>query len=72
MKEPESTMSTQRRTFLKVAVAAGGATALAPVAASPPDVLSADQAAADPGSANRSKGYHETQHIKDYYRTLRE
>lgn len=57
----------ERRTFLKKLAAAGGATAA---------VAIGGQAAASPEPAPASepaknRGYHETPHIRDYYRTAR-
>lgn len=60
-----------RRTFLKGIVAAGGASALTAVSASHlTDILDDHQAAAD-DAATAARGYHETPHIREYYRTLR-
>ena len=74
MKKDKTHFTADRRTFLKGAAVAGGAAALTaasatglvePAAKTPP--------AAAPATADKtaSKGYHETQHIKDYYRILR-
>ena len=60
-----------RRRFLKGVAAAGGATALASVFASG---LIAKHPAGTAVRKNRqpgSRGYRETDHIKEYYRTLR-
>lgn len=72
MKKHEAAYAAGRRDFLKGVAAAGGATALTAVFASR---LVADDT---PGTAARkareptvSRGYHETDHIRDYYRTLR-
>jgi hypothetical protein len=61
----------ERRRFLKGVAAAGGATALTSVFAS-------GLVSSDPGGTSirktrpqESRGYHETDHIKEYYRTLR-
>ena len=57
----------ERRTFLKKLAAAGGATAA--VAMSNQAVASPD---ADPGSeSTEQRGYHETLHIRNYYRTAK-
>ena len=60
-----------RRKFLKGIAAAGSATALTSVFAS--DLIARDPAlnalATNPQSG--SHGYHETEHIRQYYRTLR-
>ena len=55
----------ERRTFLKKLAAAGGATAA---------VAMSNQAVAEPDVASESteeRGYHETSHIRSYYRTAR-
>ena len=71
MKQQHTGPVTDRRSFLKGVAAAGGATALTTLFASR---LLADDSA---GTATRksdvmaSRGYHETDHIRDYYRTLR-
>ena len=72
MIKDKTRFTANRRIFLKGAAAAGGAAAIATVAAS--GLADAgDEAAELPDVADNkaSKGYHETQHIKDYYRTLR-
>jgi hypothetical protein len=72
MKKQQADHVAERRNFLKGVAAAGGATALTAVFASR---LVADD---NPGTAARkvtqpaaSRGYRETDHIRDYYRTLR-
>ena len=72
MKEPASQMSSARRTFLKTAVAAGGVTALGAANAAPAEEISQQTISAVPETAAESTGYHETAHIKHYYKTLRE
>ncbi len=72
MKEPASQMSSARRTFLKTAVAAGGVTALGAANAAPAEEISQKTISAVPEPAAESMGYHETAHIKHYYKTLRE
>jgi len=72
MIKDKTRFTANRRIFLKGAAAAGGAAAL--TAASAADLLDEDLEELTPGDAvdtRASKGYHETQHIKDYYRTLR-
>ena len=71
MKKHQATLAAGRRRFLKGVAAAGGATALTSVFAS-------GLMAPDPGgTADRkipqpeSRGYRETDHIREYYRTLR-
>lgn len=71
MKQQHAGHAAERRRFLKGIAAAGGATALTAVFAS--RLLASDPG----GTAARkiqqpeSRGYHETDHIRDYYRTLR-
>ena len=72
MIKDKTRFTANRRIFLKGAAAAGGAAAITAVSASglidadtEPDILP------DTADNKASKGYHETQHIKDYYRTLR-
>jgi len=70
MKKQDPAHAAERRRFLKGMAVAGGATALATVFAS--RLTAADTT----GTATRktvqpaSRGYHETDHIRDYYRTL--
>jgi secreted PhoX family phosphatase len=70
MKQHQAEPAIDRRNFLK-GVAAGGATAMTTFFA--PQLMAADSG----GTATRkyadkaSRGYHETDHIRDYYRTLR-
>ena len=57
----------ERRTFLKKLAAAGGATAAVAIGGQA-------AASAEPAPASepaKSQGYHETPHIRDYYRTAR-
>ena len=74
MKKDKTHFTADRRMFLKGAAVAGGAAALTAVSATG---LVEPAAEAIPGAVpagadkTASKGYHETQHIKDYYRTLR-
>ena len=63
--------ATERRRFLQGVAVTGGATVLTGVLAS--DLLARDPAATT-ASKNRqpeSRGYRETGHIREYYRTLR-
>lgn len=72
MKKRTTPFTPDRRLFLKGAAAAGGVTALAAVSASGlNDSDTADNT--DPGTAAgpASRGYRETAHIREYYRTLR-
>ena len=69
MKKRNSESPTDRRNFLKGAVAAGGVAAIS--------VISASKLHDDKGEPpereqdiQESRGYHETDHIRAYYRTL--
>ncbi len=65
MKNPQSKLS--RRDFLRVA-GAGGAAATLTLAAKQGSVATADK----PDAAGRAgKGYHLTDHIRNYYRTAK-
>ena len=74
MKKDKTRFTADRRAFLKGAAVAGGADALTAASATG---LVEPATESDPGAApatadkTASKGYHETQHIKDYYRILR-
>ena len=59
---------TSRREFLKGAAAAGGAVAV--VAATGTNVMAAENVETEVKST-KPKGYQETQHVKDYYASLR-
>ncbi len=73
MKEPADHLSRARRTFLKTAVAAGGVSVLSTAnAAAAEQILHNSKKPAEPEAETNSAGYHETDHIKRYYRTLRE
>ncbi len=63
--EPLSRVGTDRRRFMKGVAAAGGAAALA-AGLQPAAASTADQQA---GKSGRGSGYHETDHIRDYYKT---
>jgi len=71
MIKDKTRFTVNRRIFLKGAAAAGGAAAITAVSAS--GLVDADtEEDVIPAADNKaSKGYHETRHIKDYYRTLR-
>lgn len=70
MQEKKTSHSEARRIFLKGVAAAGGATALTAVAATRiTDDKSGEAAPGNSVPANR--GYRETPHIREYYRTLR-
>jgi len=68
MTRKSRTYTEERRTFLKKLAAAGGATA-AVVVTSRSALASPDHKPA-PEAANQ-RGYHETPHIRDYYRTAK-
>ena len=72
MKKNKTRFTADRRMFLKGAAIAGGAAALTAVSAT--GLVAADaenERLPDATDKTASKGYHETQHIKDYYRSLR-
>jgi len=74
MKKDKTRFTADRRMFLKGAAVAGGAAALTAVsAAGLVEPAAESDTESDSGAADKtaSKGYHETQHIKDYYRILR-
>lgn len=72
MIKDKTRFTANRRIFLKGAAAAGGAAALtAASAANLIDEEAEELTSPDAMENKTSKGYHETQHIKDYYRTLR-
>ena len=58
----------KRRGFLRAASGAGALGALAVVAG---DAPAAAPVAAKPAAEARSAGYHETEHIRQYYRTAK-
>ena len=68
MTRKSRTYTEERRTFLKKLAAAGGAGA-AVVMTSRSALASADNEPAP--EATKQRGYHETAHIRDYYRTAR-
>lgn len=57
-----------RREFLKGAAVAGGTVAI--VASTGSNVMAAEETDIVTQS-NKSQGYHETQHVHDYYNSLR-
>ena len=68
MTRQSRTYTEERRTFLKKLAAAGGATAA--VAVTSRSALASP--AHDPApKATKQRGYHETPHIRDYYRTAK-
>ncbi|MDD3447405.1 MAG: hypothetical protein PHF72_00065 [Gammaproteobacteria bacterium] len=60
-----------RRAFLKGALAAGTATTVAAVVVGGGAPVREAEAAAAPGAGTGSKGYRESEHVQDYYRTAR-
>jgi len=72
MNKEQTHFTADRRTFLKGLAVAGGSAALTAVSATGRvDPAKEIATAADTAGKTASKGYHETQHIKDYYRALR-
>ena len=72
MKKDKTRFTADRRMFLKGFAVAGGAAAVTAVSATGL-VAAGTKAKAAAGTAAKpaSRGYHETRHIKDYYRVLR-
>ena len=70
MKSKSGPVSTERRNFLTGVAAAGGATVLAVSNAAPLLDGGEPEATPDPGSS-KHQTYHLTDHIRDYYRSLR-
>jgi hypothetical protein len=71
MKQQQAGPVTDRRSFLKGVAAAGGASALTALFAARLLADDAEGTAARKSEVMASRGYHETDHIRDYYRTLR-
>ena len=72
MKKDKTRFTADRRMFLKSFAVAGGTAALTAVSATGlVDRDTKEQVAAETAEKRASKGYHESQHIKDYYRVLR-
>ena len=67
-KTNDTSVDPRRRGFLRAAGGAGALGALAAVASQAPAAAVASPAAAGPAG---SVGYHETEHIRHYYRTAR-
>jgi hypothetical protein len=68
MSRKSSSYTADRRTFLKKLAAAGGATAAVAMSGRAA-VASPEQGTAS--EPDRQKGYHETPHIRSYYRSAR-
>ena len=71
MKQQQAGPAIDRRGFLKGVAATGGATALTAFFASRLIADDSGGTAARKSEVMASRGYHETDHIRDYYRTLR-
>ena len=69
MDQQTKAVDKKRRVFLRAAGGAGALGALAAVASDAP--AAAAPAAAAPAPEARSAGYHETDHIRQYYRTAK-
>ena len=66
------TLTGNRRTFLKAAVAAGGTTALSTLSTAPVAATDNPDSRPDADARTESRGYRETAHIKEYYKIIRE
>jgi hypothetical protein len=72
MNKDKTRFTADRRMFLKGAAVTGGTAALAAVSAAGLVDHAAEQPAnPDATDKSASRGYHETRHIRDYYRALR-
>ena len=71
MKQHQTGPATDRRRFLKGVAAAGGAAALPSFFTTQLIANDTGGTAARKSDVMASRGYHETDHIRDYYRTLR-
>lgn len=71
MKQQQAGPVTDRRSFLKGVAAAGGAGALTALFATRLVTADSTGTATRKGEIIASRGYHETDHIRDYYRALR-
>ncbi len=68
MSRKSSSYTADRRTFLKKLAAAGGATAAVAVSGRAAVASPEQGTASEPA---KQEGYHETPHIKSYYRSAR-
>jgi len=66
------TLTGNRRTFLKAAVAAGGTTALSTLSTAPVAATDSPDSPPCADARTESRGYRETAHIKEYYKIIRE
>jgi hypothetical protein len=71
MKQHQAGPATDRRRFLKGVAAAGGAAALTSFFTSRLIADDSNGTQVRKSDSIASRGYHETDHIRDYYRTLR-
>ncbi len=71
MKKQDPAHAAERRRFLKGMAVAGGTTALASVFASRLMAADTGGTAARKIQQPESRGYRETDHIREYYRTLK-
>ena len=72
MKKDKTRFTADRRMFLKGAAVAGGSVALTAVSATGlVEQATEERPVPEATGKTASRGYHETQHIKDYYRILR-
>lgn len=71
MKQQQAGPTSDRRSFLKGVVAGGGAAALTTFFASRLLPTDTHGTATRKSEVMASRGYHETDHIRDYYRTLK-
>lgn len=67
-KRSNTKQTTERRAFLKGVLASGGAAAVA-MASTKGLAAPAEAPKAEPAAKTPSQGYHETPHIRDYYKT---
>jgi hypothetical protein len=72
MKTKPAQCAQDRRAFLKGVVAAGGATALTAVSASQIADSQGSAVPAEQITPTLPQGYRETEHVKAYYRALRD
>ncbi|MDH3316854.1 MAG: hypothetical protein OER43_13955 [Gammaproteobacteria bacterium] len=68
MSEKTKTPRSDRRAFMKGVAVAGGATAVAVAGGGAVADVSADKPEAAKAKAESTQGYHETDHIRKYYR----
>ena len=72
MKKDKTRFTADRRMFLKGAAIAGGSAALTAVSATGlVEQAREEPPAPEATGKTASQGYHETRHIRDYYRVLR-